>query len=101
MASVPRSVSPGQVPDPSNPAALLTRLVQARDAFLTLDAVAADATLPPRRRKLARTDARTRYEQARASLAWLLHVDPAAATARSVPPPSDASDESRFESWAE
>ena len=103
MASVPRSASPGQAPviDLSNPAALFVWLIEAREAFVALDAVAADTTRPPRRRKLTRSDARARYKQAHASLAWLLRVDPAAATAQPAPPPSGACNEPRFERWAE
>ena len=102
MASVPRSPSRGQAPviGLTNPAALFIWLIEARDAFVALDAVARDATLPPRRRRLARSDARTRYEQAHTSLAWLLVIDPAAAT-QPPSPASDAGNEPRFESWAE
>jgi hypothetical protein len=103
MASVPRSESSGQVPAPapSNPAALLVWLIEAHEAFVALDAVADDATLPPSRRKLARAEARARYEQAHASLAWRLVVDPAAATVRPTTAPRCARGEPRFESWAE
>jgi hypothetical protein len=85
---------------PAEAAALFIWLVEARDAFVALDAVAGDATLPPRRRRLARSDARARYEQAHTSLAWLLVIDPVAAT-QPPSPASDAGNRPRHESWAE
>jgi hypothetical protein len=96
MAPVPRSLPAGQAcaPVPSSPAALFVWIVEAREALADLDAVALDATLPPKRRTLSRAAAREHHQRARAGLAWLLSLDIGAATRE----PSDAP---RFEAWAE
>lgn len=88
-------------PVPSSPAALFVWIVEARETFADLDAVALDATLPPKRRRLSRAAARERYQRARAGLAWLLGVDVATLHAEPSTTPARASDAPRFERWAE
>jgi hypothetical protein len=72
MASVLRASTVGQPPASSlGPRAAFVLLVEAGEAFADLDAVAADGLRAPRRRKLTRSEARQRYQRARAGLAWL------------------------------
>jgi hypothetical protein len=100
MAPVPRSAPAGQAcaPVPSSSAALFVWIMEARETFADLDAVALDATLPPKRRTLSRAAARERYQRARAGLAWLLGVD--VATLHEVPTVA-RDDGPRFEAWGE
>jgi hypothetical protein len=45
--------------------------MEAMEALDTLDAIANDATRRPSRRRIPRKEARRRYQEARAALAWL------------------------------
>jgi hypothetical protein len=77
MASVPQPLTGGHAPalDLSSPAALFVWIMEARETFADLAVVAEDATLPLKRRRLGREEARERFERARAGLAWLLGED--------------------------
>jgi hypothetical protein len=98
MPRVAEALPSGQAPDLSSPAALFVWVMEARETFADLDAVAVDATLPPKRRALTRAQARERYQRARAGLAWLLGVDVATVHAEPAAAPSNGP---RFEGWAE
>jgi hypothetical protein len=67
-------------------------LCEAREAFADLEAVAADATRAPGRRKLTRAQARERLRRARATLAFLFP--------KTSPAPA-CDDGPRFDAWAE
>jgi hypothetical protein len=90
MIRVPHAPAAGQV------AALTPRafvyLCEAREAFADLDAVAADATRLPGRRKLTRKEARALLRRARAALAFLF---------AEAPPAPTRDDGPRFDAWAE
>src|SRR4051812_29482728 len=88
---------PAHTFDVTNPRAVFVWITEARDALDDLATVAADAMRPPRRRKLSRRAALTRYRRGRAALDWLLGLPLADPTAPATP----AGGAPPFESWAE
>jgi hypothetical protein len=83
--------------DVTNPRSVFVWITEARDVFDDLLTVAADATRPPRRRKLSRRAAVSRFRRARSAADWLLSLPLAAPVA----PVASASEAPPFEAWAE
>lgn len=99
MPHVPQPPPGGQASHPltlDTPRALFVWIVEAREAFAVLADVALDATRPRARRKLTRAEARKRYQEAAAALAWL---DTATLPAEPTTPPQGAPADVIAASW--